>query len=79
MEIEIDFNAEIREQIEDQIQFIREEFDALFGNHNEYTEKDKALAAQLLNYLSKIIDQPICLDFLSKTLQNLEEKYPCLF
>jgi hypothetical protein len=79
MELKVDYTVELEASIQDQIGFVKEEFDILFGNRIEFTEHDRELAADLLNYLSKVIDQPICLDYLTKTLESLEKRYPLLF
>jgi hypothetical protein len=79
MDIEIDFNDDLRQTLAAQIDFIKEEFDLHFGNRSRFSPKDRELATQLLRYLSKIVDQPIGLDVLTETLESLEKKFPLLF
>ena len=79
MEIYIDYKSELETSIIDQINFIRDEFIHLFSNKTEYSEEEQKLAVDLLNQLSKLIQSPSCLDYLSKTLENLEQNFPTLF
>ncbi|UYP44125.1 hypothetical protein NEF87_000410 [Candidatus Lokiarchaeum ossiferum] len=79
MKIAINYREEIETNIREDIEFVRDEFECLFGQKNKYTLQDKNIAIGLLNHLSKLIETPICLDFLSRTLEDLELNYPTLF
>ena len=79
MEIFVNYKSILEENIVDQINFIREEFIHLFSEKSTYSTADHKLALDLLNQLSKLVQSPTCLDFLAKTLDILEEKYPELF
>lgn len=69
----------LEKNIVDQINFIRDEFIHLFSEKSTYSTEDHKLALDLLNQLSKLVQSPTCLDYLAKTLNVLEEKYPELF
>ena len=79
MEIFINYKSELETSIIDKISFIRDEFIHLFSEKSTYSTTDQKLAVDLLNQLSKLVQSPTCLDFLAKTLENLEENYPTLF
>ena len=79
MEIKINFHAEIEAKTVEQIQFICKEFDYLFESKIQYTAKDRKIAADLINYLARIIDSPTAINQLSNILEDLEAKYPNLF
>ena len=79
MEIFVNYKLMLEENIVDQINFIREEFIHLFSEKSNYSTADHKLALDLLNQLSKLVQSPTCLDYLAKTLNKLEEKYPELF
>lgn len=79
MELKVDYTVELEATIQDQIAFVKDEFDIMFGSRKEFTEHDRELAADLLNYLSRVIIHPICFDYLTKTLESLEKRYPLLF
>jgi hypothetical protein len=79
MEIKIDYSAELVTLDKKQIDFIRGEFDEIFGHKKRFTKQDHKIAKDLLNYLSKLIDTPVCLDALSDTLKYLEKRYAALF
>ncbi len=79
MEIFINYKSELETSIIDKITFIQDEFIHLFSKKSTYSSADHKLAIDLLNQLSKLVQSPTCLDFLAKTLENLEENYPTLF
>ena len=79
MEIFVNYKSMLQKSIIDQINFIRDEFIHLFPEKSTYSTADHKLALDLLNQLSKLVQSPSCLDYLAKTLNNLEEKYPELF
>ncbi|MHA1777730.1 MAG: hypothetical protein DRO88_08840 [Promethearchaeia archaeon] len=79
MQIRINYTSEIDHTIIDEINFIRDEFDILFGQKTLYTSEDRQLARKLLNHLSKIINSANCLDYLTQTLEDLEDSFPTLF
>ena len=79
MKIAINYQLELETEIESKIKFVRDEFECLFGRRNTFSRKDKDTAVGLLNFLSKSIDTPVCLDYLSQTLEDLEVNYPTLF
>ena len=79
MQIRINFSSEIDQSIKDQINFIREEFEYLFNGKPEFTQDDRNIARGLLHHLSKIIDSANCIDYLTKTLEELEVSFPTLF
>jgi len=79
MEFQIDYQQELEATVRREIAFVREEFKILFGRKQIYTDKERQLATHILNHLSKNINEPMCLGYLSKTLQTLEQEYPELF
>ncbi len=79
MQIRINFSSEIDQSIRDQINFVREEFEFHFNGKNEFTQEDRNTAKGLLNHLSKIINSANCIDYLTKTLEDLEISFPTLF
>ena len=79
MEIFVNYKSMLEKNIVDQINFIRDEFIHLFSEKSTYSTEDHKLALALLNQLSKLVQSPTCLDYLAKTLNVLEEKYPELF
>lgn len=79
MEIKINFHAELEANILEQIEFIQEEFDYLFGHKMYYDSQDRDIAAGLINYLARIVDSQVAIEKLSRSLENLENKYPNLF
>ncbi|MHA1673868.1 MAG: hypothetical protein ACTSYI_09585 [Promethearchaeota archaeon] len=79
MQIRINFSSEIDQSIRDQINFVREEFEFHFNGKNEFTPEDRNTAKGLLNHLSKIINSANCIDYLTKTLEDLEISFPTLF
>ena len=79
MEIFINYKEQIEKNIINQISFIRDEFIHLFSHKPTYSNADHKLALDLLNQLSKLVQSPSCLDYLSETLEKLEESFPTLF
>ncbi len=79
MEIIVDYKKLLETNIIDKISFIRDEFIHLFSLKSLYSDADQKLAVDLLNQLSKLVQSPTCLDYLAKTLENLEENFPTLF
>ena len=79
MQIRINFSSEIDQSIKDQINFVREEFEFHFNGKNEFTKDDRNTAKGLLHHLSKIINSANCIDYLTKTLEDLEISFPTLF
>jgi len=64
------------------LRWFEDEFDIVFNKTNGYTEQDITLANQLLNELSKLIDQyrnEKYLYLLTYTLSNIEKKHPEFF
>ncbi len=78
MEIKINFYAELEANTYKQIQFIREEFDYLFGHKMHFSAEDQKVAAGLINYLARIAIHPSAIQQLSKVLEDIESKYPNL-
>lgn len=79
MQIRINYTSEIDTTIMEQINFIREEFELLFGGKTEFSENDRETARSLLHHLSKIINSANCINHLTQTLEELEETFPTLF
>ena len=79
MEIKINYSEELDLEVKNQINFIREEFECLFGDKATFDEKDRKMAMDLLNHLSKQLDQSAPIDILSQTLEHLEQRYSGLF
>ena len=79
MQIRINFSSEIDQSITDQINFVREEFEYLFNDKSEFTQEDRDTAKGLLKHLSKIINSANCIEYLTKTLEDLEVSFPTLF
>ena len=79
MEVKINFSKNLERDFKKEINFIKEEFELLFGHKIYYTEAGKRQALDLLKYLTKNIDSPIYLRELEETLTFLEEKYVNLF
>ena len=79
MEIKINYHAELEAKVVEQINFIREEFDVLFNHKIHYSARDREVATGLINYLANIVESEFALQALSKTLEELEIKYPNLF
>jgi hypothetical protein len=79
MDLHINYNSELEKSVRQEIEYIKEEFELLFGHLDRFEPQHKRLAANLLNYLSKMIETPVCLDYLTQTLQILERKYSALF
>ena len=77
--VKINYHQEIEAKIVDYINFIREEFDYLFSQKHTFTAQDRDIATGLINYLAKIVDSPIAIEYLSQTLEELEYTYPNLF
>jgi len=67
MEFYIDYSAELELDVKRQIEFIRDEFTYLFGNKEVFSEQDRVMAHDLLRHLSRIINTPVCLDYLTQT------------
>ena len=79
MEIKINYKLQLQNEVKEQINFIREEFDNLFQDKLSYTEHDRRIANDLLKYFSKIIDSPVSLEYLERSLEYLENRYQDLF
>ncbi len=79
MKIHVNFKSELEDNVLDQINFIKGDFNILFGKRTSFTQKDRDTAIDILHYLSKSIDTPKGVEFLSETLEALEETYPTLF
>ena len=79
MELQINYRLELEADVREAIDFIRDEFMHLFGQKRTFSEKDKQLALDLINYLAKLIETPVCLDHLAKALKEIEDIYPTLF
>lgn len=79
MDIKINYSEELEVEVKSQINFIREEFECLFGDKANFDETDRKTAMDLLNHLAKQIDQSVPIDILSQTLEHLEQRYSGLF
>ncbi len=79
MEIKINYKLQLQNEVKEQINFIREEFDNLFQDKLSYSEHDRRIANDLLKYFSKIIDSPVSLEYLERSLEYLENRYQDLF
>jgi hypothetical protein len=79
MDIKINYSEELEVEVKSQINFIREEFECLFGDKANFDETDRKIAMDLLNHLAKQIDQSAPIDILSQTLEHLEQRYSGLF
>lgn len=79
MEVQINYREELEADVRKAIDFMRDEFMFIFGKKLTYTERDRQMAMNLINYLVKLIETPVCLDHLANTLKEIEEIYPTLF
>jgi len=79
MEVQINYRLELEADIREAIDFVRDEFMFLFGQKLTFTEIDRQIATDLINHLAKLIESPLCLDHLAKTLKEIEQIYPTLF
>ncbi|MCF2140293.1 MAG: hypothetical protein K9W44_09595 [Candidatus Lokiarchaeota archaeon] len=79
MQIRINFSSEIDQTIINEINFIREEFNYIFGDKEKYTAEDRKIARNLLHYLSKKINSANCIEYLTNVLEDLECSFPTLF
>ena len=61
------------------IDYLKNEFDELFGHKIYYNAQDKALALEILEHFSKTIQSPYCLDDVTDILKYLERNYKGLF
>ncbi len=74
MKLKIDYQAELEAMVLHEITFVKEEFKLLFGSKQRFSEKDRTVAIQILNRLSKMISSPDCEMYLSQTLETLGER-----
>jgi hypothetical protein len=79
MEVQINYRLELEMDVREAIDFVRDEFMFLFGQKLTFTETDRQIATDLINYLAKLIETPLCLDHLAKALKEIEQIYPTLF
>ena len=79
MEVQINYREELEADVRKAIDFMRDEFMFIFGQKLTFTERDRQIAMDLINYLAKLIETPVCLDHLAKALKEIEEIYPILF
>lgn len=79
MRINIDYMEEFEAELQQELDFIKEEFNILFGYRRDFNQKDRSLAFALLAQFSKKMEQIYFVDYFPQTLKELEEKYPQLF
>jgi hypothetical protein len=79
MRITVDYEEEFESEMQQEIDFIKEEFALIFGDRATFTPKDRDLAFAILSQLSKRLEQTYSLEHFPQTLTDLERQYPQLF
>jgi hypothetical protein len=83
MKVSVRYHEILEEFLEKELDWLKEEFEVLFQSKiKNYTEKDKKLANNILDYILEntyVYDNIILINLLNEALENIEKKYINLF
>jgi len=83
MKVTAKYREVMEEFLRKELEWLREEFEILFKSKMEgYTEKDKKIANDILDYILEnnyVYDNIRLLNLLNEVIENIEKKFPDLF
>ena len=83
MKVTVKYREVMEELLRKELEWLREEFEILFKSKMEgYTEKDKKIANDILDYILEnnyVYDNIRLLNLLNEVIENIEKKFPDLF
>ncbi|MBD3342278.1 MAG: hypothetical protein GF353_24470 [Candidatus Lokiarchaeota archaeon] len=79
MKLNVNFNRLIQEDLKNELQWFKDEFDLLFAKSNNLSESEMNNACLILDQLTESINIAQLFPQLSSLLRSLEKKFPVIF
>ena len=83
MKVSVRYHEILEEFLEKELDWLKEEFEVLFQSKiKNYTEKDKKLANDILDYILEntyVYDNIVLINLLNEALETIEKQYVNLF